>query len=336
MQREGRAMSSSRNPTEHFTGIGIFVKLAESRSFTVAAARLAMSPSGVSKAITRMEARLGVRLVNRTTRSISLTPEGEVYLNHCLRLLTELDEAGAAILQARAVPSGRLRMQIPRAMGRQIIIPALPKFIDAYPEVSLDVLLDGRNLDLAEEGIDVAVRYGEPPDSRLIARRLSQVNYVMCASPTYLAHHGCPRNIEELPAHRCIDYVNPQTGRYRLWDLTRAGRTESLLIPGKINFNDVSAMCDAAIGGAGIAYLTDFLAADAVAQGRLKIVLPEYLHEGPPLYLVYQESRQIVSRMRVLLDFLVELMPREPPWRHLILNNIAETLRNRAPEYRST
>lgn len=322
-QHENYSRSASRNPTEHLTSIGIFVKLAESLSFTVAANRLAMSPSGVSKAIKRMEARLGARLMNRTTRSISLTPEGAIYLNHCLRLLSELEDAGAALLQARTVAAGRTRLQLPRAIGRQIVVPALPHFIEGYPELSLDVLLDGRNLDLAEEGIDIALRFGAPPDGRLVARRLSRVSFVMCASPAYVQRYGEPRSIDELLTHRCIDYVSPRTGRYRLWDLTCDGDTQAMHIPCKISFNDVSSTRDATLAGAGIAYMPDFLVADAISDGRLAIVLPQFVHEGPPLYMTYLQSRQIASRMRVVLDFLVKLLPPDPPWRQLVLNRTA-------------
>jgi len=314
---------SPRNPSENLNGIGIFVKLAESRSFTVAASRLAMSPSGVSKAITRMEGRLGVRLVNRTTRSISITQEGEIYLNHCLRLLEELDGAAAAIFQAQSVPSGRLRVQLPRGLGPKIIIPALHKFLAQYPEVELDIVLDGRNLNLVDEGIDVAVRFGEPPDNRLIARKMCRIHYLLCASPSYLASHGVPRTPQELYDHSCIDYVRPQTGRPREWVLTKDGNTQSVLVPGKINFNDILAMHDAAVSGIGIAYLTDCVAAESLRRGRLKVVLPEYMHEGSPAYLTYVENRQVPQRMRVFIDFLLQLLPTDPPWTEVVRESIA-------------
>jgi len=326
--RENFAQASSRNPTEHLTGIGIFVRVAESRSFHGAANRLGMSLSGVSKAIKRLETRLGVRLVNRTTRSVGLTLEGEVYLKYALRLLNDLDDARDAMFQACTLPSGRLRLKVPRALGRQVIVPALPRLLETYPDLSLDVLLDGRNLDLAEEGIDIALRYGAPPDSRCVARRLCRVSVVMCASPGYIERYGSPRSIDELMQHRCIDYVSPQTGRYRMWDLTADGHTRTLHIPGKINFNDVSTMRDACLEGAGIAYLPDFLAADAVSDGRLSIVLPQYLHEGPSLHMVYHQSRYVSTRMRAGLDFLIDLLPSDPSWRQVVLRRVAE-LRDR-------
>lgn len=318
-RHENYSKRTSRNPTEHLASIGIFVRVAESRSFSLAAKRLAMSPSGVSKAIKRMEERLGARLINRTTHSISLTQEGEMYLAHCLRALEQLDAAGDAITGAGSTPAGTVRLQIAPAVGREIVVPAMSRFTGMYEGISVEVVLDGRMLDLADEGIDLAIWSAAPPDRRIVARRLSSVCYVLCAAPQYLKRFGVPTDIDALQAHRCINYLSPRSGRFRQWDLSCDGETRSLHIPGHLSFNDVSLVRDTAVAGAGIAYLPDFVADAALADGRLQVVMPQYLHHGPPFYIAYLQNRQLPHRVRLLHDFLVQLLPQTPAWHSNVL-----------------
>jgi LysR family transcriptional regulator, regulator for bpeEF and oprC len=208
-------MSSTKSSPENLTAISTFVCVGESTSLTAAAQKLQMSVSGVSKAVSRLEDRLRVRLLNRTSRSISLTDEGMAYFERCRQILSELEEAEAEIAEVQAQPRGRLRVQLPRALGKKIVVPALPLFLEKYPDIAVDVVLDARFLNLEEEGIDIALRYGVPPDSPLVARKLCCVYYVACASPDYVRRCGEPLTPQDLFQHRCINYLTPQDSRYR-------------------------------------------------------------------------------------------------------------------------
>jgi LysR family transcriptional regulator, regulator for bpeEF and oprC len=309
-------MSSNKSSPENLTSISTFVCVGESTSLTAAAQRLQMSVSGVSKALSRLEDRLRVRLLNRTSRSITLTPEGHAYFLRCKQILSELEEAEAEITDGRAQPRGRLRIQLPRAIGKKIVVPALPSFLETYPEIAIDVLLDARSRNLEENAIDVALRYGISSDSPLVARRLCCVYYVACASPDYLSRYGEPKTLDDLVHHRCINYLTSDDGRYRLWNFSAAA---SVSVSGLLNVNDMAALTDAALKGAGIAYLTDFMVADYIVSGELKVVLPAFIYEGAPVYMVYPKRRYPSSRSRAFRSFLATLFPATPPWSEIIL-----------------
>lgn len=305
----------TRSPAENLSAIAIFVCVGQSTSFTSAARGLRMTASGVSKAISRLEERLGVRLVNRTTRSINLTDEGTIYLERCRQILAEIDDAEAAIVQSQSQPRGRIRVQLPRGIGRKVIVPALARFYERYPEVVVDVFLDGRFLNLAEEGIDVALRFGEPEDSAYVARKLCRVKYGVCASPDYLHRYGEPKTPDDLFRHRCVTYLSPQTGRHRPWELRRNKEKLTVKLSGSLNVNEVGALFDAAVAGVGLAYLPDFMIADAVASKTIEPVMLDYVYEGARLRMLYSPSRHLPARLRAFIDFIRELLPSEPPWR---------------------
>jgi LysR family transcriptional regulator for bpeEF and oprC len=313
-------MSNGKHSAESLSAISTFVCVAESTSFTAAAQKMGMSVSGVSKAVSRLEERLQVRLINRTSRCISLTDEGTDYFERCRQILLDLEEAEAAITEGLAKPRGRMRVQFPRALGKKIVMPAITSFLDRYPEISLDMVLDARPLNLEEEGIDVALRYGRPDDtSTLIARRLCCVYYVPCASASYIERFGRPTNPSDLSRFRCINYVTVTAGRYRQWNFPSDDDVVSLSVPSVLNVNDMSALVEAAVTGAGIAYLPDFIVADHCSTGELKIVLPDLIFEGQPIYIVYRRRRYLPPRVRVFLDFLRDLLPTVPKWTQTVL-----------------
>ncbi len=307
-------MAKAKTPTDKLSAISTFVCVAESVSLTAAAQKLEMSVSGVSKAISRLEERLHVRLLNRTPRSIHLTDEGSAYFERCKRILADLEEAEGAILDVQTQPSGRLRLQAPHAFGKKIVIPALTEFLQRYAAVTIDLVLDGRTLNLDEEGIDIALRYGIEPHSPLIARKLCPVRYVVCASPDYIRRHSAPRAPHEIGAHRCVNYVVAREGRYRRWAFNEAGNITVIDVPSVLNVNDMTAAAEAAANGIGIVYLTDFMAADYLRSGALRILLPTYVFEGEPIYMVYPQRKYISRRIRVLRDYLREVIPPAPPW----------------------
>jgi LysR family transcriptional regulator for bpeEF and oprC len=311
-------MSNVRGSAEILSAIPVFVCVGSSNSFTSAANKLGMTVSGVSKAVSRLEERLGVRLLNRTSRRINLTEEGAAYLERCRQILHEVEDAQTTIAVSRAQPRGRLRVQFPRAFGKKILMPAMAHFFECQPHVAVDVVLDSRSLNLEDEAIDVALRYGRPLDSVFVASRLCRVSYAVCASPSYIERYGEPRTPEDLRAHRCINYVSPHTGRYRQWNFTKGSNTITVDVPGVLNVNDMGALADAASAGSGIAYLTDFMAADYITSGQLRVLLPDYIYEGKSVYMLYPPRHSISPRVRVFVDYLRELLP-GTPWWHAVL-----------------
>lgn len=299
---------------QNFNALAIFVAVAERSSISIAARRLGISPSGASKALARLEGRLGVRLLHRTTRNVRLTEEGAVYFDRCRQILAEIEEAENVLTQARSVPHGKLVVQMPIGFGKLIVVPALPKFIAKYPGVTIDLELADRVPDLGEERIDVAVRVGTVLDSRVVAKKLCRTNFVTCASPDYLRRHGEPNTPADLASHQCLAYVVPQTGRYRNWDFSENEGTTSLAVSGLLNINNGEALVEVAKTGGGIVTVASFIAADAIANGKLRVILRDYMAEGPDISVIYMPTRHVSARVRAFVDFMSELVPPDPPW----------------------
>ncbi|MGP1614598.1 MAG: LysR substrate-binding domain-containing protein, partial [Pollutimonas bauzanensis] len=266
------------------------------------------------KGVARLENQLGVKLFNRTTRSISLTDDGEMFYQRCRGILSDLEGAKAAVMRASVSPRGKLRVHSPIGLGRRILVPSLSALTQRYPELSVDVDLSDRTPDLAEEGIDAALRVGAPGDSRLIARPLARSTFVTCASPAYLAKHGIPQSPCDLAHHNCLAYVVPQTGRYHGWEFQHEGRRIVHTPAGTLNVNNAEALLDAIIAGAGIARVAGFLAAGAVQDGRLQLVLADWIAPGPFIHLVYLQNRHLSPRVRAFADVMAQVLPPEPPW----------------------
>jgi LysR family transcriptional regulator for bpeEF and oprC len=275
---------------ENLNAVRVFAKVAETRSFTDAAKHLGLTSSAVSKAITRLERELGVRLLHRTTRSVGLTNDGASFFERCQQILADVEDAENSLNRSRTAPHGRLRVHMPVGFGRRVIVPALSGFIERYPDLVLDAELSDRIVDLAYEGIDVAVQIGELADARLIGRRLCNLRFVACASPDYLARHGEPATPEDLDHHHCLAYVLMHTGRYR----------ESLL--------------EAATAGLGVAMISNFIAADALRDGRLQAILTDYVALGPEVSAVYLPSKNLSPKVRAFVDFLTDLIASNPHW----------------------
>jgi LysR family transcriptional regulator for bpeEF and oprC len=299
---------------DSLTSIALFVRIAETRSFSAAAHQLGISAPAVSKGLARLEQRLGVQLLNRTTRKVSLTDDGRAFLDRCRQILADAQDAEELLTRRRVALSGRLRVQMPVGFGRIVVLPLIPRLLEAYPELAIDIELSDRLVDLADEAIDVALRIGEIPDSRLIAKKIYAIRFVTCTSPAYLARHGTPRTPEELAEHSCLPYWVPRTGRYRPWEFARDGVPFTLQINGHLNINNSEALMDAAVAGAGIVSVSTFLAADALAAGKLRAVLTDFATEGPPVSAVYLPSRQLSPRVRAFLDFVTHIIPARPPW----------------------
>lgn len=289
-------------------GLRVLVCVAQTHSFTAAARQLELTPSAVSKAISRIETDLGVRLLHRTTRSIDLTPEGANFIDRCRQVLTDIDEAVDALGSNSLAPQGRLRVQVPVGIGRHVVVPALLQFSDSYPDMVIDVEVSDRMADVVLEGLDLVVTIGPPADASLVARRLCSLRYVACASPSYIEAHGEPGTPEDLMRHHCLAYVLPQTRHYRDWVFMRDGQTHVVSPSGKVNVNHAESLLNFAIAGAGIAMLSSFITAAARRSGALRTVLNDYQGIGPDLYLAYPRNRNQSARVRVFADFLEALV----------------------------
>ena len=246
--RTERGMAG-RERRDSFDGIAIFVRVAQSASFTEAARQLGLSSSGVSRAIARLESRLGTRLVDRTTRRLSLTAEGSAYFERCRHILAELEAAEDALAEARGVPRGPLRIQVPRGFGRTVVVPALAGFLSRYPEVTVDITVNDGAIDPSEEGVDASFILGEPATGRYVARRICTIGYAVCAAPGYLEVHGAPAELDDLARHRCLNYLRPRSGRRRDWTLRNRGKEVSLPVASVLNANDIQAVHQAACPG---------------------------------------------------------------------------------------
>ncbi|WP_198298431.1 LysR family transcriptional regulator [Bordetella genomosp. 8] len=299
---------------ENLNALRVFAKVAETRSFTDAAKHLGLTSSAVSKAITRLEQELGLRLLHRTTRSVGLTNDGASFFERCQQILADVQDAENALNRSRAAPHGRLRVHMPVGFGRRVIVPHLSGFIERFPDLVVDAELSDRMVDLAYEGIDVAVHIGELADARLIARRLCNLRFVACAAPEYLARHGEPATIEELDHHHCLAYVLMHTGRYREWQFVKDGLTFGKTVSGRLNINNAESLLEAATAGLGVAMISNFIAADALRDGRLRTILTDYVALGPQVSAVYLPSKNLSPKVRAFVDFLTDLIESNPHW----------------------
>ena len=284
--------------------LAIFVKVAERRSFAKAARELGITQPGVSNAISRLEERLGVRLLARTTRRVNVTEDGAAFLDRCQRILAELEEAESVLGRARVAPTGRLRIDMPVAFGRLKVVPLVGAFRDAYPDVTLALSFTDRYVDLVEEGVDVAVRMGSLQDSSLIVRRLTQTQFRVYGAPDYFARHGRPRAPEDLAEHNCLAFTARETRLIREWRFRRGGAELTVTPRGTMTFSDGAAICDAATAGYGLAQMHDYYADALVASGALEPVLQRFEPAPDTVSLVYPPTRHLSPKVRVFVDFL--------------------------------
>jgi len=282
----------------------VFVKVGERRSFVRAAAELGMGQSGVSNAINRLEDELGVQLLARTTRSVNLTEDGAAFLQRCRQILADLGEARQVLCQARAQPTGRLRLDLPSSFGRLKIVPLLGAFRAANPALKLAVTLTDRYIDLVEEAVDVAIRIGALQDSSLIARRLTQCQLRTVGAPSYFARHGRPRRPEDLTEHNCLSFLIRDTGAVREWRFRRDGAEFTFAPQGDMSFNDGAALSVAVRGGYGLAQIQDYYADHAIAAGELEPVLAKFNPPPHPVSLVYPQARHLSPKVRAFVDFM--------------------------------
>jgi DNA-binding transcriptional LysR family regulator len=284
--------------------LAIFVKVAERRSFVRAAADLGITQSGVSNAISRLEDQLGVRLLARTTRRVSLTDDGAAFFERCRQSLAELEEAELVLKETRIKPTGRLRIDMPVSFGRLKVVPLLGPFQAQYPDLQLVVSFTDRYVDLVEEGIDVSVRFGVLQDSSLMARRLTRTQFRVVGAPSYLAEHGRPKTPDDLARHNCLAFTLRDSRLARDWRFARDGAESTLAPQGNMSFSDGAALCDAACAGYGLAQIHGYYIDNAVTAGKLEPVLEKFRPAIDPIWLVYPQTRHLSPKVRAFIDFM--------------------------------
>ena len=295
--------------------LGFFSILATAGSLGAAARELALSTSAVSKRLAQMEARLGVMLVNRTTRRMGLTPEGELCLLHARRILGEIDDLQAQLGNTKAMPQGLLRVNATLGFGRSHVAPVISRFVRKHPEVEVQLQLSVNPPPLTDDAFDVCVRFGAPPDTRVVARRIAPNRRLLCAAPAYLARHGVPKVPNDLMRHNCIG-IRQGDEAFGLWRLAsgrgRSPRSEAIKTRGNLSTNDGEIAVNWALDGHGILLRAEWDVARYLRSGRLVEVLPQCRTPDADVYAVYPQRHQMAARVRVFVDFLARsLAPAE-------------------------
>lgn len=304
-----------RNNSEYFSiinevsmdnlgSLNAFVQAAEARSFTVAGRQLGLSSSAIGKAIARLEERLGVRLFHRSTRTVTLTPEGTLFLERCRRIFCEIEQAELELSQTRATPHGKLKVSLP--LVGMLMMPTLSSFMRAFPGIELDLDFTDRLVDVINEGFDAVIRTGEVSDSRLMMRMLGSFRYRLVGSPAYFAEHGIPERPADLAAHRCLRHRYPSTGKLEEWPLVIRRNGATVELPTVAISSAIEPLVYMAEQGLGVACLPDFAVRDQIEAGMLVGVMDEMIRHAVAFRILWPSSRQLSPKIRVFVDFLAD------------------------------
>ena len=301
---------------DRITGMRVFARAASAGSLSAAARHLGLSPAMATKHVDALEARLGVKLFHRSTRRLSLTAAGSSYLEACLRILPEIDEAEASVASQRVEASGLLRMNVPLSFGTRFIAPLMPEFSQRHPAVKVELGLTDSQVDLIDGSWDMAVRIGRLTDSPLQARRLTDCRMQVCASPGYLARHGVPKRVSDLSQHNCLGYSLSNLLGGREWAFGPEGEFR-VPIQGNLVANNGAALVAAAVGDQGLIYQPQFIVAAALSRGELEVIELDQQPLGlGGIHVVYPPDRRPPAKVRAMIDYLVEAFAGELPWEH--------------------
>ncbi len=296
-------------------GIAAFARVVDCGSFSAAADRLKLSKSAISAHVQRLEERLGTRLLNRSTRSLSLTEAGAAYYRHCVRILAEADAAEQAASALQREPRGTLRISAPDTFGWMHVAPAIPDFLKRYAGLSIDIALSAKHVDLVDEGFDLAIRIGALADSALVVRKLAPSRIVLCAAPAYLAAHGAPHEPQALAGHNCLcANVTPWGNE---WRLTAKAREMRVVVSGTVRANSAEMLRAAALSGLGIASLPSWAIAGDLRSGALRRVLPAWEFPASAIYAAYPDKRMMSAKVRAFVDHLARHFGSKPHWDNL-------------------
>jgi DNA-binding transcriptional LysR family regulator len=290
---------------DRFQEMQAFVRIAERRSFTQASEDLQIPRATVTTLIKRMEERIGTRLLERTTRTVRLTQDGEAYYRRCVRLLADMEEAEGSF--RNEAPKGLLRVNLQGTLARHFVVPALPGFLARYPELQLHIGEDDRLVDLVREGVDCVLRAGTLQDSSMVGRRVALLPQVTVASPDYLARYGEPDSMAALAAHRAVNYISSGTGKVVPLEFTVDGRATTVDLPATVSVTGTDLYTGASVAGLGLVQVPRYRVAAELADGRLKVLMPDFAPPPMPVSVLYSQNRQLSSRVRVFAQWLRDI-----------------------------
>lgn len=288
-----------------------FCRVVECASFTRAANLLQIPRSSVSAAVSELEALVGTRLLNRTTRQVAPTQDGTAFYERCVRLLSDYEETAGLFRQVSIRPNGRVRVSVPGRLGRLVIAPALPAFLAEYPEIEIDLSVTDRAVDLVQDGFDLVLRVGPLQDSGLIARKVGDLLLLNCASPSYLAAHGAPETIVDLERHFAVRYASPTTGRIEDWEYVENGEVKTIAMPGRVTVNGAEAYIACCLAGLGLIQVPAYDVRHHIAAGEMVEVLPRFRAESLPMTLLYPHRQHLSRRLQVFMEWLLEVLEAE-------------------------
>jgi DNA-binding transcriptional LysR family regulator len=298
---------------DRLNGMRVFAQVVEAKSFSAAADKLGMSKSLASRHVSALERSLSVKLLNRSTRRLSLTEAGALFYEHCARIVQEAELAEQRLTRTQSEPAGLVRVTAVPAFAVRHVLPALADFYQRYPKIQVKLFCSNRALDLGDEGFDLGIRVSFDPAPNLVARKLAANRSVLCASPAYLKRHGMPRRIEDLRKHECVLF--PAIAPKGVWTLRRDRRKYSVQVAGVLETDEMDVVRAAVVAGLGISFLPVYMAGDALQQGQLVPLLRQFqIVPESAIYLVYLPNRTLSSRVRALIDFLAERFGPTPSW----------------------
>lgn len=291
----------------------VFVKVVESGGFTRAADLMRLPKATVTTLVQNLEAHLSVKLLNRTTRRVSVTADGAAYYERCLSILSEVEETESVLARTSATPRGRLRIDVPASFGRHVLTPALAEFFQRYPDIHIELGCSDRPVNLIEEGVDCVVRGGDTLDPSLVARRIGTLSMITCAHADYVREHGAPSHPNELFAHQCINYFSGKTGKTFAWDFTRGEERLVLPVEGRLALNDSDAYLQAGRAALGIMQVALIRVAEGLSSGEFVRILPDWELDPLPIYVMYPQNRHLSAKVRVFVDWIAELLAERCP-----------------------
>jgi LysR family transcriptional regulator for bpeEF and oprC len=297
---------------DRFQAMQVFTRVVDANSFTRAADHLGLPRTTVTTVIQNLEKLLNVRLLNRTTRRLSLTPDGAAYYERCVRILADVDEAEAAFMDASRRPRGKLRIDTPAAIGRLILIPSLCEFHERYPDIELVIGMGDRPVDLVQEAVDCVIRVGELQDSSMVARRIGVFEGITCAAPRYIEEHGVPESLEDLADHHAVHYFSSRTGRTIDWDFMVDGASVDVKMQGVVSVNDSDAYMACGLQGFGLIQPPRYMALPYLQSGALQEILPAWKPKPMPISVVYPHNRHLSPKVRAFTDWVAEIFSRCP------------------------
>jgi len=289
----------------------IFARVVECASFTRAADTLGMPRSSVSAAVIELETRVGARLLHRTTRKVSPTQDGAAFYDRCLRLIADVEETEGLFRQTSVGPTGNLRIDVPGRIGRLIIAPALPEFLDRHPQLDIELRVTDRAVNLVEESVDCVLRVGPLSDSGLIARKIGDLPLINVASPAYLAQHGTPAAPDDLGTHLAVNYASPSTGRVEDWEWVENGEVRMIPVGGRVTVNSAEAYIACCLAGLGLIQIPAYDVKRHIDAGELVEVMPGYRAAPMPMTLLYPHRQHLSRRLQVFADWLEQLLRRD-------------------------